>query len=490
MSIPKLFSILFVLCSFQVHAQQIEWGNPQKLKQKNLYNQIIGESGGSIFLLRGKDQDFRQDLIIEKYKNTLALDVSIPLPLSVNGSIERVLLMNDELFIFISAKNTLNNQIDLLVQKLDLNFKPLGNPQVLCSMSNKSFLEKRNIQIKPNANKSSFGIMFISLCADDKGILNLYQYDLKLQQKFGKQFNLGEDEKGIFISAFDLSNSGETFIMIDYPLKNYKGERDDPRKFFLYVYYPTTDKILEYDLLGKDSFFIEELGMCLNNYNQTISVTGLYSENAKIETKGYFYRRYNFISSNLEHSYSGLFDVSFLNKLSSAKIEKFDPDLNDFYIRKIVPRSDGGLVVLAEKFFQTRQTYTYYVNNFPQTSTRIVYNFDETAIYSINPDGKIQFNELIKKHQSSVGDGGYFSSIISIPTLDNIQIIYNSEGSEQSDIALHTINYQGRFETKTIVKSANTNAAVIPTEFKQISANTGIICAIRDKRFTLMRITF
>ena len=90
MSISKLFSILFVLCSFHMNAQQIEWGNPQKLKQKNLYNQIIGESGGNIFLLRGKDQDFRTDLIIEKYKNTLALDVSIPLPLTVNGSVERV----------------------------------------------------------------------------------------------------------------------------------------------------------------------------------------------------------------------------------------------------------------------------------------------------------------------------------------------------------------------------------------------------------------
>jgi hypothetical protein len=185
-----------------------------------------------------------------------------------------------------------------------------------------------------------------------------------------------------------------------------------------------------------------------------------------------------------------MFDEFFLNKLSSAKIEKFNPDLNDFYIRKIVPRSDGGLIVLAEKFFQTRQTYTYYVNNFPQTSTRIVYNFDETAIYSINPDGKIQFNEVIKKHQSSVGDGGYFSSIISIPTLDYIQVLYNNEGNEQTDITLYSMNYEGISQNKIVVKSSNTNAAIIPTEYKQISANSGIICAIRDKRFTLMRITF
>ncbi len=490
MSIPKLFSILFVLISIQLKAQTIEWGNPQKLKQKNLYNQVIGESGGNIFLLRGKDQEFRQELIIEKYKNTLGLDVSIPLPLSVNGSVERVLLLNDEIYVFISAKNTVKNQIDLLVQKLDLNFKILGNPMVLCSMTEKSFLSKRNIQIKSNANKDLIGIMFISLADDGKGILNLYQYDLKLQQRFGKQFNLSEEEKGVYTSAFDLSNSGETFVMIDYPLKDYNGERDDPRKFFLYVYYPTTDKILEYDIIGKDSFFIDELGMCLNNFNHTISVTGLYSEKAKVETKGYFLRRYNYYSSNLEFSSSCLFDEYFLNKLSSARIEKFEPDLNDFYIRKIVPRSDGGLLVIAEKFFQTRQTYTYYVNNFPQTSTRIVYNFDETAVYSINPDGKIQFNEVIKKHQSSVGDGGYFSSFICIPTLDNIQIIYNNDGNEQTDIAMYTVNYKGMSQNKIIVKNANTNAAIIPTEYKQISANSGIICAIRDKRFTLMRISF
>ncbi|MBC7381369.1 MAG: hypothetical protein H7296_00050 [Bacteroidia bacterium] len=490
MPFNKLFAIVLCLLCLRAGSQNVEWGNPQKIKQKNLYSQIIGESPSGLYLLRCKDNDFANDVIIEKYKSNLSLELSVPLPLTINGLVERVLLVDNALYVFISARNTQTGKVDLLVQKLDDNLKPTGQPFIVCTIEKGTFIEKRKIQIKTNAEKNKVGIMFLTIGTEpNNSFLNLFCFNSQLQQIYGKQFNLNYTPQAVFITSFDLNNGGDMFMLIDYPKFKDKDDKNDPRKFYLYSYYQRNDKILEYQL-DNDSIFIEELGMTVNNFNQSVSVIGFYSEVKSRDLNSYFMKRVSFKTQQVEQSYSGLIDPGVLQKLTATRLERSKQDLNDYYIRKIIPRSDGGVFLVAEKFYQTKQTYTYYVNNFPQTATRVVYNYDEVGLLSFNNDGKIQFTDVIKKRQNSVGDGGYLSSVITFSTTDYIYVVYNSDLDKESDIMVHYTNYQGKSDGKIMIKSNNFNAAVIPGEFKQISANGAIFCTIRDKQFTLMRVTF
>ena len=468
----------------------MEWGNPQKIKQKNLYTQIVGETTSWLYLLRCKDNEFTNDIILEKYRTNLTLEQSIALPLSVNGTVERVLLVNNILTIFISARNTLTGKVDLFVQKMDENFKIMGSPFIICSIEKGKFIEKRKIQIKTNADRSKIGILYLTWGEDaNTSHLNLYCFNNQIQQIYGKQFKLNYPQKSVFMTSYDLSNLGDAFVLIDFPKEPGKDDSGDPRKFFLFGYYQNNDRIMEYQL-DKDSLFTEELGMVLNNFNQTVSVVGFYSTKNRNEVSGYFVERINLNTQLAELNYAGLMDPNVLQKLNAAKLDKKRPDLNDFYIRKVIARSDGGLMLVIEKYYQTRQTYTYYVNNFPQTATRIIYNYDEVGIISLNKEGQIQFSDLIKKRQNSVGDGGYLSSIITIPTTDFVYTVFNSDLDKESDIMLHYTNYLGKSDGKILIKSSNFEATIIPTEYKQTSANSVILSTIRDKQFTLMRVTF
>ncbi len=490
MPFTKLLVIVLCLWVQQARAQNVEWGNPQKIKQKNLYTQIIGESPSGIYLLRCKDNDFAADVIIEKYKQNLSLETSTPLPLTINGLVERVLLVDNALFIFISARNTNTGKVDILVQKLDDNLKVSGLPFVICTIEKGRFIEKRKIQIKTNAEKTKVAIMYFTLGNDkNSSTLNLYCYNNQLQQIYGKQFNLAYRQQSVFITAFDVNNGGDIFLLIDYPKDPEKDESADPRKFFLYGYYQNNDKILEYQL-DNDTIFIEELGMAVNNFNQSITVVGFYSQNKAKDINGYFFKRFGFNTRQQELNYISAIDGSVIQKLTATRLERGRQDLNDYYIRKLIPRSDGGIFLIAEKFYQTKQTYTYYVNNFPQTATRVVYNYDEVGLISLNKDGEIHFTELIKKRQNSVGDGGYLSSVVPVITTDFIYILYNSDLDKESDIMMNYTNYQGKSDGKILIKSNNFDAAIIPGEFKQITANAALFSTIRDKQFTLMRVTF
>ncbi|MCF8254537.1 MAG: hypothetical protein K9H61_00545 [Bacteroidia bacterium] len=478
-----------MLKTFWSYGQTVEWGNPQKIKQKNLYSQIVGETSNGVFLLRCKTSDFTNEVLIEKYKTNLSLELSVPVPLSINGNIERVLLVNNDLHVFISAKNTQTNHIDILDQKLDATLKPVGIPNVICSFPTNQFIEKRRIQIKLSSDRTKVLMMFItksSITGESK--LNLYGYNDQIQQQFGKQFTLNEDPDDVFVTNYEIDNFGNAFVLIDFPSKE-KKDLVDGRDFFLYAYYPIEDKMLAYEL-GNSQLFIEELGLVVNNFNHTVSVFGFYSEPGKNVINGYFYERFNIEKRTTEEKYAGLLDVEVLQQVTGGKIEKRNADLKNYYIRKIIPRSDGGVFFVAEKYTRIEQRFNYYLNNMPQEGVRITYNYDDAALISINPDGSIHFGDIIRKRQSSVGDGGYVSGIVTLATTDNIFILYNSELGTEGNIMAHNVNYQGKSDEKIAVKSSNFSVAIIPSEVKQTGPNTILAGTIKDKQYALMRITF
>ncbi|MDZ4669003.1 MAG: hypothetical protein SGJ00_14140 [bacterium] len=470
-------------------SQNVEWGNTQKIKSKSQYSQVVGESPSGVYVLRCKSSDFSRDVIIEKYRNNLSLEMSIPAPVAINGNIERVLLVSNELYIFISAKNTNTANIDLLVQKVDANLKSVGLPNVICSFPASQFIEKRKIQIKTSSNKKNVLVMFLTKsAATGECKLNLYGYNELVQQQFGKQFTLNESPDEVFITNFELDNTGNAFVLIDFPAKT-NNKQVDNRDFFLYAYYPSEDKMLAYQL-GNDQIFIEELAMTVNNFNQTISVLGFYSEKGQDLVNGYFMERFSIPKRSTEEKYAAPIEVEILQQVTGGKIEKRNPNLKNYFIRKIIPRSDGGVFLVAEKYSRIEQRFNYYMNNIPQEGIRVTYNYDDVALFSINKDGSIHFGDMIRKRQSSIGDGGYISGIATLPTQDNIFVLYNSELDKDGNIMVHLVNYQGKSDERIAVKSSNFSVALIPSECKQTGPNTLIGVTIRDKQFALIRITF
>jgi hypothetical protein len=419
----------------------------------------------------------------------LSLEVSTPAPITINGNIERALLVNNELYFFISAKNTITNNIDILAQKVEPSLKAAGLPFVIASVPSNQIIDKRKIQIKTSADKKKVVMLFISKGeTGGESKLNLYAYDESVQQIFGKQFILNDRPDDVFITNFELDNLGNAFVLLDFPAKNPKIQVDN-RDFYLYSYYPQEDKMLAYQL-ANEQMFVEELSLCINNFKQTVSVAGFYSSENGSLVNGYFMERFNISKKVTEEKYAAALDPALLAQITGGKIDKRSPELKNYYIRKLVSRSDGGIIIIAEKFTRSEQRYSYYMNNMPQEGVRIAYNYDDVAIISVNKDGSIQFGDLLRKRQTSVGDGGYVSGITCIPTQDQIFILYNSELDKDGNIMARNVNFLGKAEERIAVKSSSFSVSLIPSDGKQTGPNTFIGSTIKDKQYTLIRLTF
>ena len=76
--------------------------------------------------------------------------------------------------------------------------------------------------------------------------------------------------------------------------------------------------------------------------------------------------------------------------------------------------------IVAERSSFTFESDVIYVNGIPQSTSRNIYNYEDVLVMALEPDLRIRWYHLINKSQSSLNDGGYYSSIITANTRSRI----------------------------------------------------------------------
>lgn len=491
----KLFRFLIFLMLYQVpavlKAQTVEWSNQQKVKSRSNYTMILGSNPAGYFLLRAKDNEFTRELMLERYKSNLALDISKELWQPPGSIIEKVLLQPSGLIAFGLTRNNVLDKYDFLYWKTDDQLVLSGTAQTLFQLDASAIKDKHAFYIKQSTDKSKYYIMYLMKAkGGESSILAVQAFTNELTPLFSKYYPLEYPVEDIFITGFECDDKDNAFVLIDFPESPVKKRGESQRKFFLYAISATQSDLTEFEL-GNDSTSIIDLGLVVNTYYQNVTVSGFY-RNKTTETSldGIFMCSIDIGSLTFRMRKSYPFDKTLVQKFTSVLTNENSPGLSDLLIRKIIPRSDGGCMVIAEKSYETKQVYTYFVNGFQQTSSRTVYNYDEVLVFSLDPDGKIQFNDVIKKRQSSVNDGGYYSSFVTLNTNSSVALIYSMDASAESDIMISTISPKGEIDTRILIKAMSYYVSLMPPESRQISANSTLICAMKDRKFSIMKVTY
>lgn len=483
-----LLHILLLLLTINLSAQTIEWSNQQKLKSKTNYTQILGANGSGNFLIRSKSSEFARDLFIEKYKFNLTIELSKELWQPPGSYIERILLLENDILVIASLKN--NGKLDLVYWKLDETLSPASAPIQLLQTDIAAISDETKFIIRQNQNKSIYTITFITKGENkNTGVLNIANFNQQLTLQFRKQFPVNYSTEEIVITNVECDNQNNIHILIDFPKITTSKKKNEIRDFFLYTYFQDKQELIEYGL-SNDTLIIEDIAITVNNVQNEVLVAGLYKNLNDKKHHGTMMFRLDVMEKMIKlHSFEQI-DKSFINKINSTMLSSELDGFDDMYIRKLIARSDGGCMIVAEKFYETRQTYTYYVNGYPQTSFKSVHNYDEIIYINKKPDGTTENKNFIKKKQSSMQDGGYYSSFITMNTNDRIAFIYNNDISTESDVIISSIAPDGQLDTRVLIKSLSFFISVMPSEFKQISHNAMLAGTMKDKRFSLMRITF
>ena len=161
-----------------------------------------------------------------------------------------------------------------------------------------------------------------------------------------------------------------------------------------------------------------------------------------------------------------------------------------FGILEAIPRSDGGMLIIAEQKEVATEDDIILVNGIPQSTSKNIYNFNELLIINYDSSAFIDWHKVVTKNQTTVNDGGYFSSVAIFVGDKYIQLLYNDQIRSSGDVMQYTIYNNGVEESKKLLKTELDFVAIIPEESSQVSSNKLIIPTSKNRRFSLLKLVY
>jgi hypothetical protein len=307
------------------------------------------------------------------------------------------------------------------------------------------------------------------------------------------------DDRRDAFSDFFVDNDG-TFIFA----KSIKdGSRELVSKLFLFTKTPLSDQFNENELpLNKT--YLDEVTLKVDNVNKRYLLNSFY---------------YNQKRGNIDGLYTAIWDKQ-ANKLLVQNMAEFSDSMkreaksdgsirfayNDFFIRNVVLKKDGGFILSAEDFSSqsrsnpwNRMDYLYgypYISSYDyylysrssdwyyyrprNTNSLTRYYYNNIVIMNIDKDGKLVWTNVIRKDQYDDGDDNFLSYQI-MNAGGELHFLFNELERRDQLISDQSIDPDGKLTRNPTLKSLDKGYQFMPRFAKQVSAKQIIVpCMYRN----------
>jgi hypothetical protein len=443
------------------------WASFDKFSGSNTHCNVIGENDKGVLILRYKDKSLKRNVYIDFYDHGLRLKNTFAIS-ERKKQVDKVLLLKNQLYVIYHYPNYANRK--LFYKALDYETKE--NKEELKEWVNIPIENNRlyGYDIIYNHTRNAGLINYIQ-AEDENSTLFIQYFDDALKLEKPVQYTLNFSAKNTKVMSRIMDKNGNYYCI--YAAQKGGFFAKDNSIYYLLMYNKKNNEWTNTELNSQE-LFISSVYLKEDIQNKRVLLSYFYSPNYKNGNYGLTNSAYN--SNDQKRIYEGRQKINseFSRQIAGGKLGK-EKELNSFYIKDIVPTSDSGSMIIAERFFLTDQNETFYQNGIPVTQSRNVYNFEEVLVFSNNKYGRIQWNKVLLKRQSSINDGGYFSSIIVVPAPDRVHFIYNEKLVYNGDVIQYSINQDGQTSQKNLFRTDMASYMVIPSESRIIGYNRAAI---------------
>lgn len=499
-----------VIGQTQLDKPDITWGKEYKRPNFSSVEKIIGSDASGTYVWRNKSGSLTTDeIIIERYDKNMNMDKSTVLNVSFNSfnndfSMIDIFPFAGNLVALTSLYDKKNNKNTLYAQTVDKTTLQLNTKRVEVS----SIVAKRRI------NKGGFDyaisrdssriLMYGALPYDRKGgeKLSFSVYNESLDLQWNKTVELPFRDRNFQVEGYEVDKKGNVYVLGRLTETGTLSILfNSSRPFYRYVivaYRENGQDVQQYDVSMNDDF-ITDLTIRVQN-NGDLICAGFYSERSTQGMKGAFFSKISAETKEMYDIKRGEFGTEFLSQFMSKRRARKKRELWNYRIDRLVLRSDGGALMIAEQFYIRVTTHTD-ANGMETTTTTYYYN-DIIAV-NINPDGTIAWATKIPKRQ--VDGTGAFSSYAMTISKGKIYFIYNDHpkninrtnyrkiknfNGKKSIVTLATLSPDGSYKKIPLFSNRDESIVTRPKIARQISANELVIFGTYRKRYKFARVEF
>ncbi len=457
------------------------------------YSKVIGQDDGGFYVLSSNLSlsitNDRVGLRNRKYQlayftSTLIRKWSIPV-VGKNESVpDAVSFFNDRVMIVSSAYDKSEGKVSYSVSFVDSSSKIESIPVPVAVIAGiKGDYEKAKVIV--SSSRSLFAIATREFSGESAGKLHAVIIDDQLKSSGVKSGTVSYEEKNFEISDYALSNEGDLVILAlnSERVKLLSSKRKND--YLLYSAPSESSVFFEQNISGEIS--ITGIGVAFDNINRKAVLAGFYAEKDSYIGAGIYYATLGMESGDSVKIATRGLDGQANIRLRGERNRGSSLDLVSYPIDRIVPRQDGGAVIVAEAAYTTE--YSFYDSFSQSFSRRLEYNFENIIIISINSSGAADWSTIVEKRQSSLDDGGMFSSFCSMLNSEQIGIVFNDQISRRGRILPVTINNMGKSEIMKPFPQKE-GMLILPRGGKQISENEMVVPALIKRKLYFVKFVF
>ncbi|MBT8326763.1 MAG: hypothetical protein KJP21_03505 [Bacteroidia bacterium] len=477
----RILTWLILLFCLSAKSQVLQWSNPTKLKGAAVYSKVLGENEYGVFLLRYRNRFYSKNVIIEQYNHHLALEQSKTFDLKNARLIKLYLLENSILFVK-SSYYKANQSNQLIAQHYSFDFKAQGEPILLAEADVREYGNRGNFRLRISDDHSFYSLVFSNPAENGDMVIHHKLFDSNLNEIHLKSIQLPIDYEDFIIQDFLVTNQGDVAFLTNSIYK----QRRRISNMVQSMYYLRGDELSDY--VVTDSLEIKAIDLVYDRVNDKPRLVGFFGTKDEYGIVGSLFFEID-DSLNCGLLNTSLFAEELIDEISVN--DRNNGTVSEgFQILKTIPRNDGGTLCIAEQKEIATEDDIVMVNGIPQSTSKNVYNFNEIVVLNYDSSGFLDWSKVITKNQTTINDGGYFSSAVVYVGDKYIQLLYNDQLRNTGDIMQYTIYNNGKMESNKLLKTELDYVAIIPAESKQVSSNKVVISTSKNRRFALLKLIY
>jgi hypothetical protein len=487
--IHRFFILIFLVAlSVPSMAQKIFYSEPEKDDYRQMNFEVIGRVGGNINVYKS----FRTRNDISVYDNEMKMKDKIRLEFLPDRLINVDFVVYPD-FYWMIYQHQKRNIVYCTLAKLNGEGKLLQEPIDIDTTQIPGFSDNKVYSMVHSDDKKQIMLFKINRRNEKKFMFTLMRFNANMKMEEKNQLMLDMPAESLF-TEFVLDNDGD--LLFGRSIK--AGNRDYIKAFDLIAKRANEDRF-EFSNIPLTDKTLDEVKIKPDNINKRFVINSFFYKQRKGNIDG----MYNLVWNKADGKISAQSAVMFGDTLRiDAKSENIPMKqaFNDYFIKHVIPRRDGGFVVMAELYYTTsrggawnRWDYLYGFNYFtpmdmwyysPYSSlnywrwndpfNRFGMNTtrhytENVVLMSFDADAKLQWSNVVRKNQFDDNTDMYLSYQI-FNTGGEIKFLFNTLERRQHILSSVALNPEGQLKREPTMRNLDQNYQFMPRYGKQVGA--------------------
>lgn len=499
----KTLFLLLLLAPVFLQAQQIVFSEPAREDTRDMNFDIIGRVNKNILIFK----NLRQRYTLNVYNDSMILKDKIDLDF-IPGKAFNVDYVAYPDFFYLIYQHQKKGVVYCMAAKVDGNGKQIGEAVQLDTTSI-GFLGDNKIYSTVNSEDKKRIMVFKIQHKDER--LNfttlLFNDSLKLLHK--TRYQLEYNERKDVLSDFAVDNQGNFVFAYAYK----KNGRDNFSEISIAIKRVEQDTFA-FHKLNLNGNYGDEVKLKVDNLNKKYILSSFYYKERNGNIQGLWVNIWDAVADSVHANVITEFDDELKANAKSSGSSKYA--FNDFFIRNIILKRDGGFFLTAEDFssqssgynnwnrynylygspfvspydYYFYNPYGYYYrpfNSFYNQSVR--YYYDNVLVINFSKNAYPEWSNIIHKQQFSDDNDNYLSFNI-FNTGAEIHFLYNDISKREKLLSENIISPDGSTRRNPTLKTYEKGYELMPRYAKQIGARQVIVPCTYRSEICFAKVTF